>query len=182
MGCRVDDACPDLTDADDVFLTIRRWRSWHTLGPLLQQHRNEMKPEAIEEIEAGAGISGADVSWAMSRHVELMARVTAFQRRYPFFVCTVSQVPPFDAVLTWPREIDGVAMASYVSWMKSAYLVSATWCPAISVPAAFTSDGLPVGLQIVGRYRDDAALIAFARAVESALAAGKIRPRTPTAA
>jgi amidase len=88
----------------------------------------------------------------------------------------VSQLPPFDAEITWPREVDGVRMDSYVSWMKSAYLISATWCPAISMPAGFTSDGLPVGVQIVGRYREDAALLAFARAFECVAPIGRIRP------
>jgi len=176
LGCVVEDACPDLSEADDVFLTMRRWRSWHTLGPLLLTHPGEMKPEAVEEIEAGAGLSGADVAGAMARHVELMTRVWRFQRRFEFLICAVSQVPPFDAELTWPREIDGVRMDSYVSWMKSAYLISATWCPEISMPAGFTTDGLPVGVQIVGRYREDTALLAFARAFEQAVPSGKIRP------
>jgi len=176
LGCLVEDASPDLAYAEDVFLTIRRWRSWYTLGPLLGLHGQQMKPEAIEEIEAGARLRGADVAAAMARHVELMHRVWRFQQRYEFLICTVSQVPPFDANLTWPREIDGVRMDSYVSWMKSVYLISATWCPAISMPAGFTMDGLPVGVQIVGRYREDAALLAFARAFEQAAPVGRIRP------
>jgi amidase len=180
LGCIVDDAWPDLADAEDAFLTIRRWKSWHALGPLLARHPDEMKPEAIEEIEAGAHVSGTDVARAMEQHVAVMQRVARFQERHALLACTVSQVPPFDANLTWPRTIDGVAMDSYVSWMKSAYLISATWCPAISVPAGFTADGLPVGLQLVGRYREDAALLAMARAVEAALPAGRTRPPLAT--
>jgi amidase len=182
LGCVVEDAGPDLTEADDIFLTIRRWRSWHTLGPLLRAHAEQIKPEAIEEIEAGARLSGADVATAMARHVELMTRVWRFQQRYEFLLCAVSQVPPFDAELGWPQEIDGVPMDSYVSWMKSSYFISATWCPAIAMPAGFTTDGLPVGVQIVGRYREDAALLTFARAFERVLPSGKIRPLLPGSA
>jgi amidase len=176
FGCAVDDACPDLADAEQIFLTIRRWRSWHTLGPLLQTHRSEMKPEAIEEIEAGARVTGMDVANAMARHVDLMARMALFQERYEVLVCAVSQVPPFDIDIAWPREIAGVGMESYVAWMKSAYLISATWCPSIALPAAFTSDGLPVGLQCVGRYREDARLLSFAKAIEERHPTGRIRP------
>ena len=176
LGCVVEDAFPDLTGADEAFLTIRRWRSLHTLGPLLDRYRDEIKPEAVEEIELGARLTADDVARAMSLHGTLMERTALFQKRYDFIACTVSQVSPFDIELTWPRQIAGVAMDSYVSWMKSAYLISATWCPAISMPAAFTASGLPVGLQIVGRFRGDAALLSFAREFERAHPVGRIRP------
>jgi amidase len=78
----------------------------------------------------------------------------------------VSQVPPFDATIDWPKTIDGVAMEHYVAWMRSAYWISVTGCPAISVPAGFTADGLPVGLQIVGRHGADFALLQLAHAFE----------------
>ena len=109
------------------------------LGPLMERHREQMKPEAIEEIEAGARVTGADIARAMAKHVAVMTRVATFQQRYDVLATVVSQVPPFNVELTWPRAIAGVAMAHYVEWMKSAYLVSATWCPSISVPAAFTA-------------------------------------------
>jgi amidase len=175
LGCTVVDAYPDLADAEDVFLTSRRWRSWHLLGPLMDKHRDQMKPEAIEEIEAGARVTAADIARVMTKHVELMARVATFQQRYDVLATVVSQVPPFDVESTWPRTIGGVAMAHYVEWMKSAYVISATWCPSISMPAAFTADGLPVGLQLVGRYRDDAKLLAFAKEFERVHAVGTIR-------
>jgi amidase len=176
IGCEVEDAHPDLAHAEDVFLTIRRWQSWHKLRAVLRDHRGRMKPEAIEEVEGGARITGEQIAGAMAAHVDLMTRMARFQQRYDFLVCTVSQVPPFDASLTWPREIDGVKMESYVSWMRSAYLISATWCPAVSIPAGFTDDRLPIGVQIVGRFRQDRALLEFARVVERALPAGQIRP------
>jgi amidase len=176
LGCRVEDAHPDLTDADAVFVTIRQWKAWVMLGPLLERHRDRMKPEAIWEIERGAALTTSEVSRALVQHGELLARLREFHEEFDFLVCTVSQVPPFDASLDWPHEIDGVAMDNYVTWMKSAYWISATMCPAISVPAGFTGDGLPVGLQIVGTYRHDLDLLKMARAFERATNFADRRP------
>ena len=176
LGCDVEDACPDLGGADEVFLTIRAWSYRHTLGPLLEKHRHEMKAEAVWQIESGNELSGSDVANAMARHGELMERFRRFQERYEFLVCAVNQLPPFDAALNWPKEIEGVAMENYLSWMKSAYWITPTFCPAISVPAGFTTDSLPVGIQIVGRYRDDLGVLQIGHAFEQATGFGKRLP------
>ena len=176
LGCRVEDACPDLTGADDVFLTIRRRRASANLGPLLWSHRRQMKPEAVEEIERGTTVTAADVARATDLHQELLARVETFFESHDFLVCAVNQVAPFDAILDWPHEIAGVKMEHYAAWMKSAYWISATFRPAISVPAGFTSDGLPVGLQIIGRHRADLSVLQIAYAFEQATQFGKTRP------
>src|SRR5207253_8387363 len=127
-----------LEGIDDVFLTIRRWRSCVMLGPLLASHAADMKREAVEEIEAGARITAGELGLAMMKHGQILDRLRAFEDRYAFTACAVNQLPPFDATLDWPREVDGVAMDHYVAWMKSAYWISATFRPAISVPAGFT--------------------------------------------
>jgi amidase len=176
LGCVVEDAVPDLKGADEVFLTLRAWNYWHTLGGLLANHRHEMKPEAVWQIESGRDLTGTDVAKAMSLHGTLMERMRRFFEQYDFLVCAVNQVPPFDADMDWPREIDGVKMASYLDWMKSTYWITATFCPAISVPAGFTDDGLPVGIQLVGRYRDDFGVLQLAYGFEQATGHGNRRP------
>jgi len=176
LGCIVEEACPEFGDVDSIFLTLRAWRTAAVLGPLLRSHRDQLKPEAVKEIEAGLALSGADVSHAMMRQAELLERMRQFQERYPFFVCAVNQVPPFDATLDWPKEIEGVTMDHYIAWMKSTYWISATLRPAISVPAGFTPEGLPVGIQIVGRSRDDLGVLQLAYAFEQATGAGRTRP------
>jgi amidase len=176
LGCIVENACPDFGDVDEIFLTLRTWASWNTHGVLLAEHRAQMKPEAIWDIESGAKFTGTDIARAIIRHGELIERVRKFQETYGFLVCAVSQVPPFDASLDWPKSIEGVAMENYVSWMKSAYWISATCRPAISVPAGFTPEGLPVGIQIVGRHRDDFGVLQIAHAFEEATGFGKRRP------
>jgi len=176
LGCAVENACPGLAEADDVFLTLRRKRAFTNLGALLWTHRRQMKPEAVEEIERGAALTPADIARATAGHRRLLARVDAFFEAHDFLICAVNQVVPFDALTDWPREIAGVRMEHYAAWMKSTYWISTTLCPAISVPAGFTTDGLPVGVQIVGRRGNDAGVLQLARAFERATGLSARRP------
>ncbi len=176
LGCIVEDAHPDLEAADEVFLTLRAFRTWTNLAPLLARHRAELKPEAVQEIEAGARLSAGQISAAMVRHGEILETMRRFQDTYPFMLAAVNQLPPFDAALHWPNEIEGVPMPHYIAWMKSAYLITTTFRPAISVPAGFTAEGLPVGVQIVGRHRDDLGVLQLASAFETATRVGDRRP------
>ena len=176
LGCIVEEAAPDLTDADSVFLTIRAFRSAATYGPLLDQYRDLLKPEAIAEVELGRSLSTAAVAQAMVLQGQLLDRMRRFEERYAFTLCAVNQIPPFDAAIDWPKEVDGVAMEHYIAWQKSCYWITATFRPAISVPAGFTRDGLPVGIQIVGRYRDDFGVLQLGHAFEQATLVGLRRP------
>ena len=176
LGCIVEEAAPDLSGADEIFLTLRRWRSWSELAPLLASHRAELKPEAIEEIEAGSRVTAAQLAQAFTAHAGLLARLRQFNQRYEFLVSAVNQVAPFDVGLDWPRSVAGVPMEHYIAWMKSAYWITTTWAPAISVPAGFTATGLPVGLQITGAWRADRRVLEVAYAFEQATLTGRRRP------
>jgi amidase len=179
LGCIVEEAHPDLTQAEEVFLTLRAFRSWTNLGPLLATHRADLKPEAIKEIEDGARLTASQVSSAMVQHGQILDRMRLFQDTYAFVISAVNQVPPFDATVHWPTAIEGIPMDHYIAWMKSAYWITTTFHPAVSVPAGFTADGLPVGIQIVGRYRDDLGVLQLANAFEQVTGAGRRRPSSP---
>jgi amidase len=97
-------------------------------------------------------------------------------QRYSFLAAPVVQVLPFDVSEPWVREINGQPMATYVDWMRSCYLVSVTGLPAISVPCGFSTEGLPVGLQIVGQQGDDLGLLQLAHAFERHTGFWKTRP------
>ena len=176
LGCAVEEACPDLRDADPIFLALRAATLAALLGPLLVRRRDALKPEAIWNIEAGLALSTSDVERASAAQGALVERMRRFFEGHDFLVCAVNQVPPFDAELDWPKQIEGVPMEHYVAWMKSAYWISATLSPAISVPAGFTPEGLPVGIQIVGRLRDDRGVLEIAHAFEQATRVGRRRP------
>jgi amidase len=176
LGCIVEEASPDFGNVDEIFFTLRAWGTWNSNGHLLAAHRSQIKPEGIWEMEQGAKLSGEDVARALMEQGALLERMRKFEERYEFLICAVNQVPPFAVEERWPREIDGTAMETYISWMKSAYWISTTCRPAISVPAGFTADGLPVGLQIVGRYRDDLNVLKLAHAFEQSTRVGLRRP------
>ena len=95
---------------------------------------------------------------------------------YDVLVLPVSQVPPFPADQEFPTTVNGRPMESYLDWMRSAYFITVTGCPAISVPAGFTSDGLPVGIQIVAPHNQERRLLEVAHAFEQATGYGERRP------
>jgi amidase len=176
LGCEVIEAAPDLSGADFVFRTWRAFRFATNLGPLLRQHPGQIGPHVTWNIERGLELSVADLGRATLWQAALAERVSAFFDSYEVLACPVTQVVPFDVTLDWVHDIDGHPQHTYLDWMASAYLISVTGLPAISVPAGFTPDGLPVGLQLVGRRRADWALLGVAHAVEAATGHGRTVP------
>ena len=113
-------------------------------------------------------MSGADISRIEVKRTELFHRVREFLDTYEFLLLPTAQVPPFLLEWEYPTQINGVAMETYIDWMMSCAFITVTELPAISVPCGFTGDGLPVGLQIVGRPRSDFAVLQLAYAFQEA--------------
>ena len=176
LGCVVEDADPDFAGADRVIKIWRHWQRELAYGDLLAEHRHQIKDTLLWDIEEGARLTGPDVGWAEAKRTEIYQRFLRFMDRYEFLVAPVSQVPPFDVKQRYVEEINGVKMHTYIDWMRSCYYVTITGHPAISVPCGFTADGLPVGVQIVGRYRDDFGVLQLAHAFEQATGFWKQRP------
>jgi amidase len=176
LGCRVEQDCPDFSGADEVFRTLRAWQFDLELGPLRDAHPDQIKQSIVWNVDVGRRLTGADLARAEVLHAALFHRLREFFTRYDLLLAPVSQVVPFDAALEYPTEVAGVPQVTYLDWMRSAYFVSATGCPALSVPAGFTPDGLPVGLQIVGPHRADLAVLNAGHAFEQAMRAHTRRP------
>ena len=121
-------------------------------------------------------LSGPDIGRAVVKQTALYHRVQEFMEDYEFLILPVSQVPPFDVNRPYVDEIEGVSLKKYTDWMKSCWYISVTGLPAISVPCGFTEEGLPVGIQIVGRARDDLGVLQMAFAFEQATQCWKRRP------
>ena len=168
LGCEVREACPDLAGADEVFKTLRAWTFAATHGPRMRDYRDSYKETIIWNVEAGLALSGTEVSRAEQERTRIYERVIRFFDEVDFLVLPVSQVAPFPVSLEYPTHIDGTEMATYIDWMKSCYYITITGLPALSLPFGFTQDGLPVGIQIVGKPQQDLAVLKFANAIEEA--------------
>jgi amidase len=180
LGCIVEEAEPDFSGATEAFETLRAVNYLARFGHLLEKHRDKLKDDVIWNIEQGQRLRPEEIARAVSLRTALFQRMSRFMEKYQFLLCPVNQLPPYPVEVEWPREVAGEKMGNYLDWMKSCYYVTITSHPAISVPAGFTPQGLPVGLQIVGRYRDDFGVLQLAHAFEARTSCWKRRPEYRT--
>ena len=176
LGCIVEEAEPDLTGAAEAYDTLRAWGYASGLAELVKNHRGQVKDTILWEVERGLKLSAADIANAQNLHSQVWDRMRIFQQKYEFFIAPSTQVPPFDVQQPYVTEIEGVRMKSYTEWMKCCWLISILENPAISMPCGYTPEGLPVGLQIAGRHRDEFSVLQMAYAFEQATRAGHRRP------
>ena len=174
MGCLVEDGAPDMDGAPEAFDCWRAWYFELCYGPLLGSHRSRMKETVIWNIEQGRALDGPTLATATRAWTALLHRSRLFLQHFEFFVLPTVQVPPFDLSVEYVTRIAGVPMKTYTEWMGSCAFVSLLGLPAASVPAGFTAEGLPVGLQIVGRPCADFAVLQLAHALEQELAARSV--------
>jgi amidase len=176
LGCIVEQAEPDFRAAEIAFRRLRAWNSANTYATRLQQHPDAFKDTLRREIEEGLQLTSMELAAAETAHGQIWRRFQTFLEKYEYFVLPTTQLPPFDINLPYPTEIEGVKFDNYIDWMKSCWYISATGNPAASVPGGFTPEGLPVGVQIVGRNKEDFSVLQLAHAFEQATGFGKKRP------
>jgi amidase len=178
MGCIVEDATPDLRDADEIFKVMRAWHFELSFGQLLKTNRQLMKDTVVWNIEEGSHLTGPQVGAAEVKRTQLFHRMREFMEKYDFLVAPVAPVLPFDVNVPYVTRINDGELDTYIDWMRSCYYITVTGAPALSVPCGFSRAGLPVGLQIVGRHRDDFGVLQMAHAFEQATGFWKRRPAT----
>lgn len=176
LGCVVENAHPDFSDADECFKVWRAWGFAMKFAPLLPEFREQIKETVIWNTEEGMKLTGTQIGDAEQKRTALYHRVREFLEDYEFLVLAVSQVPPFDVTQKFIDEINGVKMDTYIDWMKSCYYITVTGLPAISVPCGFTPEGLPVGIQIVGRSLAELGVLQIAHAFEQSTLCYQTRP------
>ena len=160
---------PDLSGAMDAFKVLRASYFAQFGGALLERHRGQMKETVIENIEAGLSLTSKDVAKADAARTEMYASLIEFFKEHEFLILPSTQVSPFNVEQEWIPEINGQKLNSYLDWMSVCCIISLFGLPALSLPCGFTSKGLPVGLQIVGKPQGDLDVLRVAHTMERAL-------------
>jgi len=175
MGAVVEEACPDLSDAHEIFQTLRALMFATARGELLDEHRDAMPPEIVWNLEKGYKLTAEEIMRAERGRAALFHRVAAFFEEYDLLCCPAATVPPFPVDQRYVEEIAGRKCQTYIDWISITFAITLTSCPALSLPAGFTGDGLPVGLQIVGPPHGDGSVLGAGRLLEDTLGiAGRV--------
>jgi amidase len=176
LGAVVEDVEPDLSGADEAFETFRAFEFFAAHRDELAAHPDLFKPDLVDEIGRGRRLDALALARAGELRTEVYRRTVRLLEHHDLLALPTVQLPPFAVEERWPTTVAGVPMERYVTWMRSCTRISVTAHPALSVPAGFTPEGLPVGLQLVGRHRDERTLLAQAAAFEAATGHGLRRP------
>jgi len=176
LGCIVEEAEPDFAGADEAYNILRAWGYAAGYAELVRTHRDQVKDTIIWEVERGLKLTAADLAHAEMLHTRVWDQMRIFQEKYEYFILPSTQVPPFDLTQQYVTEIEGVKMNAYIDWMKCCYLITIVESPSISMPCGYTPEGLPVGMQIVGRHRDEWSVLQMAHAFEEATRSDRRRP------
>jgi amidase len=166
----------DLSGADYAFETFRSFEFFASHGPEVREHPELTKPEVVQDVGWGAALTADQLAEAGRLRTDLFRRVGALVADYDALAMPTVQLPPFPVEWRYPETVAGVEMEKYYTWMRSCTRISATNLPALSVPATFTDDGLPVGLQLVGNHNEELRLLELAASVEAELGAAERRP------
>jgi amidase len=165
-GVIVEEATPDLHDAQEIFRILRAAGFAAGLKGEYDDHRDLLKPEVIWNVEQGLALDADAIGRAEKGRGQLYHRVLAFMRNYDLLLVPAASLPPFDVKTRWIRSLEGETFDNYVEWIRITYALTLTSLPILCIPCGLTAEGLPIGLQLVGRPRGEAALLSAGAALE----------------
>lgn len=177
LGCHVEEAHPGLPDPWDLADTIWAASFAGVFKDNLNEVRGLLDAGLVAVIDRGRGVSGAELATAYARRNDYYHGWRGFMEAYDLFLSPTLPVTAFTAGNDHPGDIAGHP-TSYLGWTAFTYPFNVTGQPAATVPAGFAGDGLPVGLQIVGRWRDDAGVLRASAALETIAPWTETRPAT----
>ncbi len=179
MGAIVEYACPDFSEVIESFQILRASLFAADHADHLRDHRAQLKPEVIWNIEKGLALTAEQIGCAEAARARLYGNIVDFFDSYDLLLCPTAIVPPFDVDVRYVEEVDGQRFDNYVHWISITFAITMTSCPALSAPAGFSAAGLPIGLQIVAPPRAEAAALSAAALLEQATGNSQRLPIDP---
>jgi amidase len=176
LNWEVDEAHPDFSDSHFIFQTERALEFVKSLRVEYDTQRDRLKPEIIWNIERGLALTAENIADAGRARGRLVNGCATFFERYDILATPTSVAPPFDVTERYLTRVEDEEFSTYIDWLAPVYALTCAALPVISVPAGFTADGLPVGLQLVGPPHGEALVLAAARQFEACLG---LQPSTP---
>ncbi len=182
IGTDIEEKSPNFRGSIESFNVLRAASFATNLQNEYKKHRNLLKPEIVWNIEQGLKLTAEQIGTATRNQAKIYRSVVRFFEKYDLLICPCAIVPPFDAGLRYVESVGEHVFDTYFEWIAITFVLTLTTCPVLALPAGFTKNGLPVGIQIVGPPRDEAAVLAAGHLLEEMLAIHKqlpIDPRTP---
>jgi amidase len=167
-GARLEHACPDMSDVPEIVRTSRGLLMVARHADKLPEHRATLQPGLVENTEQGLALTSTEIARGEVLRTRQWHRVREFLAERDAWVTPTMAVPAFPVDHPHVMEIDGEPVGKSMQRSFLTYAFSVLGLPAISIPCGFTSTGLPVGLQIVGRRRAEATVLRVAAAFEAA--------------
>jgi amidase len=168
LGARVEQASPDMSDVPEIVRLTRGFLMVARHGERIAKHREVLQAGLVENTEVGLALTSSDVARGELMRTALWHRVRAFMETRDLWITPTAAVPPFPIEDPHPMAVGGQPVGKAMQRSFLTYAFSVLGLPAISIPCGFTRAGLPVGLQIVGRRRQEAAVLTAAAAFEAA--------------
>ncbi len=170
----------DFGEADRCFDVIRAQNFVERYQAIYQKDPNSLGPNVRANYEIGARMSLSDVAWAHAEQTRIFRRFQTTFRDYDAVLSPTTPVSPFPWTQLYLDELEGRKLRNYYHWLALTYFITLATNPALSLPCGTDEHGMPFGLQMIGRFRGDCALLDAAEAMEQACARmpglGRSRP------
>ncbi len=168
LGCKVTEDCPDFSGLQETAAVLRGVRYAALYQDELEkpQFLKLVNPNIIGNARQGLALTAAAIAKADQHRSRLWQQMLGFFEQYDLIAVPTVPIKPFPADTTYPTEINGQKMRSYIDWIMLTYAFSVSGLPAISIPCGLTKDGFPVGLQLAGKPGGERELLIAAACFE----------------
>ena len=167
LGHQVENASPDFSDAENTFQTLRAHLLATDKREIYNNHKKLLKADLRLNIEKGLTLTEKQISIAQLNRGRLVKNTNQFLEEYDLLVSPSAMVPPFSIKEHWPKNVEDVTFSNYVSWLMTAATISLTGCPSLAVPCTLSKNKLPIGIQIIGKARNEHLLISVGHQFQS---------------